>query len=74
MEFIRKVVNGEDIKEIIDIPLNLTNKRLEILIFPLEENTIKTKKKKSLAGIFAKYANSNLTAKEENIWYEEAKE
>ena len=42
MEFVRKVVNGTDLKDIIDIPDNLINKKVEILIFPIDE---KEKKK-----------------------------
>ena len=74
MEFVRKVVNGIDLKDIIDIPSNLINKKVEILIFPLDEQDKKTKNKKSLSGFLSKYANPDLINKEENVWLEEAKE
>ena len=57
MEFVRKVVNGSEIKDVIDIPKSLSNKKLEILIFPIEEKN-KNSKKKSIAGVFSKYANN----------------
>lgn len=74
MEFVRKVVNGTDLINVIDIPSSLINRKVEILVLPIEEKQKKAKKKKSLAGFLAKYANPSLIEKEENIWLEEAKE
>ena len=74
MEFVRKVINGTDLMNVVEIPSSLINKKVEILIFPIEENKKKTKRKKSLAGFLSKYANTKLIEKENNIWYEEAKE
>lgn len=74
MEFVRKVVNGTDLVDVIDIPNSLINKKLEVLVLPIEEKQKKSKKKKSIAGFLAQYANPNLIEKEENIWLEEAKE
>lgn len=74
MEFVRKVVNGSDLVNVIDIPNSLINRKVEILILPIDEKQKKIKKKKSIAGFLAKYANPNLIEKEENIWLEEAKE
>lgn len=74
MEFVRKVINGIDLKDIVEIPDSLMNKKLEILIFPVEEPKTKSKKKRSIAGYLSKYANPDLIEKEENVWIEEAKE
>lgn len=75
MEFVRKVIDATEIQDIIDIPKSLVNKKVEILIFPLDNNKKKNSiKKKSLAGSLSQYANTNLIEKEENIWYEEAHE
>ncbi len=74
MEFVRKVVNGSDLKEIIDIPTSLINKKVEILIFPIDEQIKKNKKRRNLSGFLSQYANSKLISKEENIWIKEAKE
>ena len=74
MEFVRKVVNGTDLINVIDIPNSLINRKVEILVLPIEEKQKKAKKKKSIAGFLAKYANPSLIEKEENIWLEEAKE
>ncbi len=74
MEFVRKVVNGIDLKDIVEMPSSLVNSKVEILIFPIDEQIKTNKKKKSLSGFLSKYANSNLIQKEENVWFEEAKE
>lgn len=74
MEFIRKVVNGTDLINVIDMPNSLLNRKVEILVLPIEENKKKTKKKKSFAGYLSKYANPSLIEKEEDVWLEEAKE
>ena len=74
MEFVRRVINGTDLINIIDIPDSLINRKVEILVLPIEEKQKKTKKKKSMAGFLAKYANPSLTEKEDNIWLEETQE
>ena len=74
MDFVRKIVNGTDLINVVDMPTSLINKKVEILVFPFEENKKKSKKKKSLAGFLAKYANQKLIEKEDNAWFEEAKE
>ena len=67
MDFVRKVVNGTDLKDIIEMPNSLINKKVEILIFPIEEVKKNNRKKKSLSGFLSKYANPALIEKEENI-------
>lgn len=74
MEFVRKVVNGVDLEGVVEMPKSLINSKVEILIFPIEEKEQRNKKKKSLSGFLSKYANESLIDKEENVWFEEAKE
>ena len=74
MGFIRKVVNGTDLQNAIEIPSYLVNKKVEVLIFPFEEKVKNKKNKKSLSGFLSKYANKELIKEEENVWYKEAKE
>lgn len=66
MEFVRKVVNGMDLKDVVDIPDSFMNKKVEILVFSIEEQAKKRKKKKSLSGCLFQYANPDLMKKEEN--------
>ena len=37
MDFIRKIINSDDIESIVSLPNDLKNKKVEILILPLEE-------------------------------------
>lgn len=74
MDFVRKVVNSTDLINIIDLPNSLINRKVEILIIPIDENKKKSGKKKSLAGFLSKYANSDLIGKEDDVWLKEAKE
>lgn len=74
MDFVRRVVNGTDLINVIDIPNSMVDGKVEILIFPIEGSKKKAKKKKSLAGFLSKYANTKLIEKEDEIWFEEARE
>lgn len=72
MQFVRKIINGSDLISVIDMPNELINKKVKIFVLPIEEKPQKVKKKKSIAGFLAKYANQSLMEKEENVWLEEA--
>ena len=37
MEFVRKIVDSDDIESIVSLPNELKNKKVEILILPLEQ-------------------------------------
>ena len=41
MEFVRKIISSNDIESIIKLPEELKNKKVEILILPIEEEVIK---------------------------------
>ena len=71
MQVVRKILKGTELKNVIDIPSNLINKKLELLIIPIEEDEQKRKRKnkKSLSGFLAEYANANLISKESDVWY-----
>ena len=74
MEFVRKIVNSTELVNVIDIPKALVNKKVEILVLPIEENKKKTNKKRTATGFLSKYANPKLIEQEEGIWQKEAKE
>lgn len=72
MTFVREVIDGSKIANIIDMPIELKNRKVEILIFPIA-NTEKEKKKSnlgSLYGKYANYANPELRKKEDAAWRE----
>lgn len=50
MDFVRKVVNGVDLEGVVEMPNSLINRKVEILIFPIDEVNKKNKKKKTYQG------------------------
>jgi len=69
MNFVRKVTNSEDLAGIIDIPQELRNKKVEIIILPYENvDGSDTLDKKSLRGVLGKYKDEKLQEKENGAW------
>ncbi|MCF6462202.1 hypothetical protein [Clostridium sp. Cult1] len=69
MNFVRKIANSDVLADIIDIPKELRNKKVEIIILPYENtNSLDVLKKKSLRGALAKYKNEELQDKEKGAW------
>jgi hypothetical protein len=71
MPFIRKIANSDVLSGIIDIPVSMKNKKVEILVFSLddtaEEEPLKPKAK-SARGVLSKYKNPELIDKESTAW------
>lgn len=77
MPFVRRIVNSNILAGIIDVPEGLKNKKVEVLVFSLEDNTINdtsNKKHKLAKGILAKYKNPAFIEKESTAWGEAVKE
>ncbi|KUO73690.1 MAG: hypothetical protein APF81_01935 [Desulfosporosinus sp. BRH_c37] len=71
MNFIRKVANSNILADVIDLPENLRNREVEILIFPLENRNTKEskdRKPKSARGLLEKYKNVDLKNLENGAW------
>ena len=67
MEFIRKIIDSDDLTSVINLPQELKHKKVELLILPLEDQTDK-KENNSLKGILNEYSNPKLRDKEEKAW------
>lgn len=71
MNFVRKIANSNILSSVIDIPENLKNMKVEILIFPYEnantEESIDAKPKKA-QGLLQKYQNKDLRQAESEAW------
>ena len=66
---IREIIKPQQNQIILNIPDDYVNKEVEFIVFPLEEKKeYKTKKKKSLKGVFNKYADISKISLEENAW------
>ena len=74
MEFIRKIMDARDLQDIVELPNSLRNKKVEILIFSINDDKKKKTSKKSLSGFLSEYANLDLIEKEDQAWSEEATE
>jgi len=71
LNFVRKVANSNILASIIDIPENLRNKKVEILIFPyenLDSEAIIDQKPKRVRGLLEKYKNKDLQNIENGAW------
>ena len=70
---IRKIIRPEYTHLTVDIPTEYIDREIELILFPVDtgkpsENTADTQTKKSLRGIFGRYANKNKKALEESAW------
>ena len=76
MTFVREIVEGKKVANFIDIPKELINQKVEVLIFPIVKNKVEKKKNKleKLYGKYSKYADPELRKKEKSGWMEAAHE
>jgi len=68
---IREIIKPQQNQIILSIPQSYINKEIELLVFPLDINGVgkhKIKKKKSLKGVFNKYANNSKISLENKAW------
>ena len=67
---IREVIRPQKTNITINIPTSYIGRRLEFIIFPLDEDDkeIKYKGKKSLRGVFNEYADNSKLLLENNAW------
>lgn len=68
MEYIRKTVNSKLLESLFDLPENMKNKKVEVIVFPLIEKTSEKIVDKSLAGSLNKYANPSMIRFEKDAW------
>ena len=69
---IRKVIKPQYTNFTINIPTSYIDREVEFIMFPLDEQEIakenKQQNKKSLRGVFNKYADNSKIALEDNAW------
>ncbi len=53
---------------VLQLPEQLWNKEVEILVSPLQPQTLAAGQKKSLRGCLQEYANNRLAAQEKEAW------
>ncbi|WP_027339021.1 hypothetical protein [Halonatronum saccharophilum] len=68
MNFIRKIIDSNSIATIMDLPVELKNKKVEVIVLPVDDDPKEKKNTKSLKGILNKYSNPDLIKEEEEAW------
>lgn len=64
---IREVIRPQHTSLTIDIPTDFIDKDVELILFTLDEKP-KAKNKKSLKGVFNKYADKSKQLQENSAW------
>ncbi len=68
MEFVRVIKNGDELAKVIDMPKELRNRKVEVIIFPYQDREDIKDEKRSLKGALSKYKNEALQSKEGEAW------
>jgi len=70
VEYLREIVNSNTLTGVFNLPANLLNRRVEVVISPADDIKISMQQPKSLRGCLSKYANPELTHLENGAWVE----
>ena len=70
MEAVRTIVSAERLTPLINLPWNLTNLQVEVIVIPIAKiNTQQSDEAvENLEGCLKSYANPSLWEKEQNAW------
>ena len=68
MSYVSEIINSSVLENILHVPFELKNRKVEVLIIPVQELNNKNYTNNSLYGILGKYKNSDLIEQEENAW------
>ena len=70
MEAVRTIVSAERLSPLINLPWNLTNLQVEVIIIPIVEKNTQTSEVsiENLEGCLKSYANPSLWEKEQYAW------
>jgi hypothetical protein len=68
MQVVRKIIDSELLGSIIALPESFQNRKVEVLVLPVQSGQETPESKKSFFGTFAKYADPSLIEQEEGAW------
>ena len=74
MEIVRKIINGDELVSIVNMPKSLLGRKVELIILPVNSNVRKKTRTNSTYGILKKYANPELAVEEDGAWASAIKE
>lgn len=66
MNYVRKVTNSDVLANVIDLPKELKNRKVEIIIIPYDNSNEVVQK--NMKGALAKYKNPSLQVNENEAW------
>lgn len=72
MEYVREITNSNNLLPLFNLPKAMHNKRVEVIILPLDETMAQATK--SLRGALSRFAKPELQALENDAWMNEVKE
>ena len=67
-------MKSNELISVVDIPKSLLNKRVELIILPVDDGMRKKTHNNSVYGVLKKYANPALIASENSAWATASKE
>lgn len=70
MNFYREVLNSKNLERIINLPPELRNTDVEIIVLPVKKAAENQLKSSSTRGALKKYANPELIQYEKDAWAE----
>lgn len=68
MSFYRKIIDSDLLNNIIDLPAQLKNKQIEMILLPITDNTPLSKNNKGARGMLEKYKDVSLLKQEGTAW------
>ena len=68
MNYISHIINSSELENIFNLPSEFKNRKVEVLVIPLNEERTEPNQEKSLYGILGKYKNNLLIKNEKNAW------
>ncbi|MBA9087193.1 nitroreductase [Fontibacillus solani] len=71
MNFVRKITNSDALKHIVDLPENLRNQDVELIILPIGDPSLfkqATPSSPTARGALKQYANLDLIQYEQDAW------
>ena len=68
MNLVSEIINSELLENIINLPPELRNRKVELFILPTENISNSKHNEKSMYGIMNKYSNKQFIVQEKDAW------
>lgn len=68
MDYLRQTIDSDKLGDVLNLPLSLRNKRVEVIILPAEDTPAGQPQAGTAFGCLKQYANPALIAQEKGAW------